>query len=93
MWHFLLDWGRSWRRRDVLVAVFASLLMVVGMAALVHKGAWVLFPLLLGLALLWRTPLSRNPFDLGPVDPKPHVPPWKRDARRRERERARRKTR
>ncbi len=93
MWHFLLNWCKSWRWRHVLMTLLASLVMLVGMAALADKGAWVLVPLLLGVALLWRTPLSRNPFDLGPIAPKPHVSPWERDARRRERERARSKTR
>jgi len=81
--YFVLRWFRFWRGRDVVITVLASLVMVGGMAALVHHGAWVLAPLLLGCALCWRTPLARNPFDLGPVEPNPHTPPWQRDARQR----------
>ncbi len=87
MWHFAWNWCSSWRRRDVLITVLASLVMLVGIAPLADDGAGVLLPLLLGMALLWPTPLSRNPFDsmAAPTAPKPHVPPWERDARRRDR--------
>jgi len=54
--YFVLRWCRSWRGRDVVITVLASLVMVGGMAGLVHHGAWVLAPLLLGCALCWRTP-------------------------------------
>lgn len=68
MWHFVLTWCRSWRRRDVLMSILASAVMVVGMAALVGQGAWVLAPLLPGIALLWGTPLAKYPFDLRSAD-------------------------
>lgn len=88
MWHFVVEWCRSWRRGDVVMTVSACVVMVAGMVALAGHGAFVLVPLLPGVALLWRTPLARDPFDLGPVEPKPHTPPWERDARRREARRA-----
>jgi hypothetical protein len=68
MWHFVLTWCRSWRRRDVLMSILASAVMVVGMVALVGRGAWVLAPLLPGIALLWGTPLAKDPFDLRSAD-------------------------
>lgn len=84
MWHFIVMWSRTWRRQDVMMTVFASSVIVGGAAALVDHGAWVLAPVLLGCALLWRTPLAGYPFDPGPDQPSPFVQPWERDARRAE---------
>lgn len=91
MWPFIVKWCQSWRRRDVLMTLLASLVMVGGMAALADEGAWVLAPILTGVALLWRTPLTQYPFDLGPDEPKPFVQPWERDAQRRARGQARKR--
>lgn len=66
------------------MTVLSCLVMFVGMAALVGRGPWVLAPLVPGVVLLWRTPLSRAPFSLGSVEPKPHIAPWEQDAQRRE---------
>lgn len=87
MWPLIVAWCRQWRRRDVLLTVVASVLVTGGLAVLLDHGVWVLAPLLLGCALLWRTPLTRYPFDVDSGRAKPFVQPWQRDARRAERRR------
>lgn len=71
MWFFIVRWCQSWRGRDVVMTLIGTVVMIGGMAALVDQGAGVLSPLLIGVALLWRTPLAQYPFDLGPPAPRP----------------------